>query len=241
MSSFTFDCPNCTAQKSTFDLKGYERKNFNHEMRSWYLFATCRCCKISMCINSDVKNQIYYNLEVTNRNVESSILKSITDILNSNVDLSNSFNNFEYTPILPNSEQAPEYLPPDIEAFFKEGAKCLSIGCFNAAGAMFRLCLDTTTKNILSQNAHQDPTPNDKKTIHSRLNWIFNNGILPKQLEDLSRCIKDDGNDAAHDGSLSKEDAADLLDFTYILLERIYTEPARIENARQRRTERRQA
>lgn len=241
MSSFTFDCPNCSAKKSTFDLKGYERRNFADEMKNWYLFATCRCCKISMCFNSDVKNQRYYNLEIINRNVKSSIIKAISDDLNSNADLSNLFDNFKYTPILPNAEKPPEHLPAEVEAFFKEAAQCYAIGCYNASGAMFRLCLDITTKNIISQYEHLNPTNDDKKTIHSRLNWIFKNGILPKQLENLSRCIKDDGNDAAHDGSLSYEDASDLLDFTYILLERIYTEPARIENAHQRRVERRKA
>lgn len=57
----------------------------------------------------------------------------------------------------------------------------------------------------------------------------------------MSRGIKDDGNDAVHDGSLSKGDAKDLLDFTYILLERLYTEPERVKIAAQRRIARRQA
>lgn len=72
------------------------------------------------------------------------------------------------------------------------------------------------------------------------MKWIFENEILPSDLEDLSRGIKDDGNDAAHDGSLNKDDAEDLLDFTYILLERVYTEPERVKIAAQRRVARRQ-
>lgn len=240
MGTFVFDCPNCSAKNSTFDVNGFMPTETHPDAIFWYLFSTCRSCKISISINADLTPSTIHSLYVSYTTNQNSKIKAIGSMLSDQGDISLWFVNFKYSPILPSSEHSPEHLPSDIEAIFKEGANCFSIGCFNAAGAMFRLCLDTTTKNILSQNEHLDPTTNDKKTIHSRLNWIFKNNILPKQLEDLSRCIKDDGNDAAHDGSLCKEDAADLLDFTYILLERIYTEPARIENARQRRIERRQ-
>ncbi|MEO9303158.1 DUF4145 domain-containing protein [Acinetobacter pittii] len=46
---------------------------------------------------------------------------------------------------------------------------------------------------------------------------------MADDLEELSRCIKDDGNDAAHDGTIGETEANDLLDFTYELLERVYT------------------
>lgn len=42
-----------------------------------------------------------------------------------------------------------------------------------------------------------------------------------------------------HDGSLEKEDAEDLLDFTFALLERMYTEPERLRIAKERRESRR--
>lgn len=241
MGTFVFDCPSCSAKNSTFDINGHERRKFNNnEMRHWYLFGTCRSCKTSMCFNADVGHSLYQRLVSSHHNVLSSMCTGVVKVLDGNNDITQMFLNFKYEPILPNSEHPPEYLPDDIEAIFKEGAKCLSVGCFNAAGAMFRLCLDITTKNLLNQNTELTPAASDKKTIHSRLHWLFTSHILPISLKNLSRCIKDDGNDAAHDGSLSKEDAADLLDFTYILLERVYTEPARIQNAQQRRLSRRQ-
>lgn len=241
MSSFTFDCPNCSAKKSTFDVNGYELRETSEAVYDWYLFSTCRACKISITVNADLTNSRIQSLFISYSSGVESKIAAICKKLNDIHDISDWFEDFEYSPILPSTELPPEHLPADVESLFKEAAKCYAISCYNASGAMFRLCLDITTKNIISQYEHLNPTTNDKKTIHNRLNWIFNNGILPKQLEDLSRCIKDDGNDAAHDGSLCKEDAADLLDFTYILLERIYTEPARIQNAHQRRVERRQA
>ncbi|MFY4842858.1 hypothetical protein ACOTWI_11115, partial [Aliarcobacter butzleri] len=59
-----------------------------------------------------------------------------------------------------------------------------------------------------------------------------------KSLEDLTNCIKDDGNDGAHEGILNKEDLEDLYEFTFILLERLYTEPKKIEMAKERRLNR---
>lgn len=242
MSTFIFDCPKCSAKKSTFDVNGYEPTGltaFNYNY--WNLFSTCRSCTVSICINANLTYNATLALSSKHGGNIDLKIQAIREFLRQNIDIADFFTSFRYKPILPNAETPPEHLPAEVEAFFKEAAQCYAIGCYNASGAMFRLCLDITTKNIISQNEHLKPTTNDKKTIHSRLNWIFNNDILPKQLEDLSRCIKDDGNDAAHDGSLSKDDAADLLDFTFILLERIYTEPARIQNAHQRRVERRKA
>ncbi|VXA54688.1 conserved hypothetical protein [Acinetobacter proteolyticus] len=239
MSTFVFDCPSCSAKNSTFDVYGGRPMPLAPNFCNWSIFSTCRACKNSCCISAELNAES--SSRIQNAYYEDKLrISYMRDILNSNDDLSSKFDSFYYTPVLPNSELPPEHLPLEIEAIFKEAAKCFSIGCFNAAGAMFRLCLDSVTKKIIEQNENLKPTSNDKKTIHSRLMWIFSNNVLPSSLEELSRCIKDDGNDAAHDGTLSKEDTSDLLDFTAILLERIYTEPARIEIANQRRKARRQ-
>lgn len=78
-----------------------------------------------------------------------------------------------------------------------------------------------------------------RRNLGLRIPWLLDNGILPEALRDLSTGVKDDGNDGAHEGTLRREDAEDLLDFTYVLLERIYTEPVRLQLARQRREQRR--
>jgi hypothetical protein len=78
-----------------------------------------------------------------------------------------------------------------------------------------------------------------RRDLGLRLPWPIKNGFLPKDLEELSKCIREDGNDGAHAGALTSEDAADLQDFTTALLERIFTEPARLKAAQNRRDERR--
>ena len=136
---------------------------------------------------------------------------------------------------------APEFLPPNILAAFNEGAKCMAVGCFNAAGTMFRLCVDMTTKDKLPSGEVAGLNSTVRRNLGHRLPWLFDNRYLPDDLRDLSHCIKEDGNDGAHEGTLSEADALDLLDFTEALLKRVYTEPERVRLAKERRDARRSA
>jgi hypothetical protein len=137
------------------------------------------------------------------------------------------------------SMEPPEYLPPEIEAVFKEGATCLAVGCFNAAGTMFRLSVDLATKSLLPSGEVNGLNNKIRRNLGFRLPWLFDQGLLPEALRELSSCIKEDGNDGAHEGTLVREDADDLLDFTVALLERLYTEPERLKLAKERREKRR--
>jgi hypothetical protein len=78
-----------------------------------------------------------------------------------------------------------------------------------------------------------------RRDLGLRLPWLFANGILSNDLLELSTCIREDGNDGAHQGTLTKADAEDLLDFTVSLLERLFTEPNQLRIAKERREERR--
>jgi hypothetical protein len=51
----------------------------------------------------------------------------------------------------------------------------------------------------------------------------------------LPNCIKEEGNDSAHAGSLTKEDTQDLLDLTVALLERLIIGPKKVKLAEERR------
>ena len=70
---------------------------------------------------------------------------------------------------------------------------------------------------------------------------MFDHKILPVELRELAMCIREDGNDGAHAGTITKADADDLVDFTIALLERLVTEPKRLELAKERRDARRAA
>lgn len=138
--------------------------------------------------------------------------------------------------------EPPDDIPPAIKKAFVEGARCISIGCFNAGASMFRLCLDLTSKPLMPDPANTSvpqPSKYERFNLGARIDWLMNQGLLPKSLYDLATCVRHDGNDAAHDGSLGEAEAADLLDFTTALLERLFTEPARLAAAEARRLARR--
>jgi Domain of unknown function (DUF4145) len=92
-----------------------------------------------------------------------------------------------------------------------------------------------------AQGLGAGPQPNSKtrRDLGLRLAWLFDNRILPSDLRELAKCIREDANDGAHVGNLTKEDAEDLLDFTTALLERLITEPKRLALAEERRRARR--
>jgi hypothetical protein len=104
---------------------------------------------------------------------------------------------------------------------------------------MFRLCVDIATKSLFPATDEKGLNSKIRRNLGLRLPLLFDNGLLPESLKELSTCIKEDGNDGAHVGNLTKSDAEDLLDFTTALLERMYTEPARLRLAKERRDSRR--
>jgi len=133
----------------------------------------------------------------------------------------------------------PEHVPPNIQALFREGATCLAVECWNAAGTMFRMCVDLATREMLPAGEAAGLNAKTRRDLGLRLPWLFEHGHLPADLRDLSTCIREDGNDGAHAGTLTKEDAEDLLDFTRELLERLHTEPAKLRLVEERRKARR--
>jgi len=136
------------------------------------------------------------------------------------------------------TSKPPKYLPKNIDDIFSEGAVCMAVKCFNAAGTMFRLCIDLATRSMLPEDDIEDLNRQIRRNLGSRLKWLFNNCKLPEGLKELSECIKDDGNDGAHQGNLTEKEAEDLLDFTFAMLERLYTEPEKLKLAKERRNAR---
>jgi hypothetical protein len=229
MSELVANCPRCGAKRMTFDLLNQWTIALKYNWQHWFeAFCICRECQ-----NSTVFI-LKQNRSADKKYIEEG-LSELTISANRVVTVE------RYVSIQDTAtEKPPEHLPSGIEAPFREGAACMAIGCFNAAGTMFRLCLDLATRQLLPETA-EGLNRDVRRSLGLRLPWLFDNKILPEALRELSTCIKDDGNDGAHQGTLSQEDAADILDFTYVVLERIYTEPVRIQLANERRATRRKA
>jgi hypothetical protein len=229
MAQLVADCQRCGAKKITFDLLSAVKTSDRYEWQYWYeAFCLCRQClrTTTFVLSESVHGDYKYVHKTGLINIEEAV---------------NRFVNIEGTITLKDTAavQPPEFVPEQIEAVFREGATCLAVGCNNAAGTMFRLCIDLATRALLPEEDVQELNARTRRNLGLRLPWLFDNGRLPEVLRELSICVREDGNDAAHAGTLTKEDAEDLLDFTAVLLERIYTEPKRLKLAQERREQRR--
>ncbi len=229
MSKLVADCPRCGAQRMTFDLLNTLRTHTEYSWQNWYeVFCVCQHC---------FRSTIF----VVSDEAPSDALKKLSGRLQDADHAVNMFVKVEGVISLKDraSVPVPEHVAPAIAAAFDEGARCRAVKCPNAAGAMFRLCIDLSTRALLPADDAEGLNAKTRRDLGLRLPWLFRTNRLPIELEELSRCIREDGNDGAHAGTLTAEDADDLLDFTTALLERLYTVPKRLELAKERREKRR--
>ncbi len=230
------DCPRCGANSMTFDVLADVFVGTEYGWRTKHEAAVrCRRCNRISILKVELANA-EKKLEFRSNGAVSLV----------NGDVQPTFERVGFVNVsdLENVAKPPEHLPPNVQAAFVEGAKCFSIGCYNAAAAMFRLCLDLTTKPLLPDAADTSvPQPDklERRNLGRRIEWLLRQGKLPQSLSDLAHCVREDGNDGAHDGTLEKPDSEDLLDFAILMLERQYTGPERLRLAKERREQRRGA
>jgi hypothetical protein len=228
MGELVADCPRCGSKKITFEIGSQVKLSGQYDIEDKYeVFCVCRHCRRSTVF------------KVTPQGVGDAHILSdnpMVDLgsINRFVDITGFVSTIDIGTAIP-----PDHLPEKINAAFNEGAICLAVGCYNASGAMFRLCVDLATKERLPKADEDGLNSKIRRSLGFRLKWLFERELLPKDLEELSSCIKEDGNDGAHDGTLQKPDAQDLLDFTFELLERLYTDPERLRLSKARREARR--
>jgi Domain of unknown function (DUF4145) len=203
--------------------------NIQYGWQHWYeAFSVCRNCSHSTTFL--ISESTGHDLELFRK---TSPLK-LADSLNNYFKVDRFISLKDQGVIIP-----PEYMPESIATAFKEGATCLTVQCWNAAGTMFRMCVDLATRPMLPIEEVPGLSRKTRRDLGLRLPWLFENGKLAADLRELSTCIREDGNDGAHQGTLTKEEAEDLLDFTIAIMERLFTEPKRLEIARERRERRR--
>jgi hypothetical protein len=219
----------------TFDVAAQLFIGQAHGWQNWHeVFSICRHCQQSTIFV--IAMNVGQPQEVLD------VFKDHSNVVTHRESLQPSFKVEKYISLKDRaSVPPPEHVPEAVAAAFKEGAACLSIGCYNAAGTMFRLCLDLATRPLLPDPQAGGPQPNSRqrRDIGLRIPWLLDNELLPEALRGLSTAVREDGNDGAHAGTLTKEDAEDLLDFTIRLLQRLFTEPKELELAAERRAKRR--
>jgi len=231
MSELVANCPRCGTSHVTFDVRGhvYFKTEYGWKHR-FEVFAVCRRClrgTIFIIALHDSRTTFERDTDLTKGDFVLNHFFSVED----HVSLRHSV-----------SRVPPDHLPQNMLLAFSEGATCLALGCYNAAACMFRLCVDLATKPLLpdpEDKSVAQPNAKQRRDLGSRLPWLFEHKLLPADLHDLANCIKEDGNEGAHVGSIGEDDAEDLIDFADALLDRLITQPARIEAKKTAQAERR--
>lgn len=234
MSELIADCPRCGSKKITFALT--RAAHIGTRGRDWQeayeTFCTCRHCHRStvfVLVGSEFVAQPHY--------ADAEKLVAYKGTVNGFMQIAGYVSIKDVA-----AEPPPEHLPETIASVFREAVTCKSVGCYNASATMFRLCLDLATRDKLPPivpGEEAKPNYKTRRDLGLRLPWLFDNKVLPEDLRDLSHSVKEDGNDGAHAGTMTADEVEDLLDFTTTLLERMYTGPARVNLARERREARR--
>jgi hypothetical protein len=229
MSELVAECSRCGAQQITFELLAAIKIGSEYGWQGWHeAFCQCRHCgrtSTFVLAESDPK---------VGDVIRKHGLEGYPGAVNGLVDIKGIISIKDT-----GARISPEHLPKRIEAAFDEGARCLVIRCPNAASAMFRLCVDLATIKLVPAEAEGGPDSVTRRNLARRLGWLFEKGLLPEGLRELSTCIREDGNDGAHVGNLKVEDAEDIGDFLEALLDRLFTEPERLRLAKERREARR--
>jgi hypothetical protein len=212
MTAFVQNCSRCKAQEITFDVLSMVRVND----RFFEFFCKCRRCFTSMIFRAQIYHDYRHKFTSTGEVPKVPSLNACIFGI-SYISLKDE-----------NSILCPDHAPQNLMEVFNEGASCYSIGCYNASVAMFRLCLDLDTKPLADQHSVTG-------MLGLRLAKLFQQQILPIDLEELSHCIKENGNDGAHDGTITKDEALDVMEFTISYLETRHTMPERIRLRRESR------
>ncbi len=144
MAEFVSDCPRCGARHTTFDVLGNAVTGANGWQIISETYSVCRQCH---------RGTIFLLRAIENgfaKHVKDSYFGTISGSLTGNgwirVDGYVSIKDAE-------AVSPPEHLPKDIESVFCEGARCFAVGCCNAVGTMFRLCVDLATKALRIGNS----------------------------------------------------------------------------------------
>lgn len=219
------NCARCGVKNGTFDVLAKVDLG-NSEME---IFCRCRACNTSTVFHAE---QLHGNIGLENL---------AGDFVNAYIEIR------EVVFVVPRSDICPNHVPDDIRRIYDEAALCLAVGAWDASGIMFRKVLDAATRPLLPSQAEGDSRddPNFipikvRRDLKLRLEWLIKNGKMREKLYDLIECIREDGNDAAHDTiGITKDEALDLSEFTLIALEELYTFPGQIEENKRRRAERR--
>jgi hypothetical protein len=208
------DCPCCGSREMTFDAQMSIQTGIEGWRRRYEVFCVCRHCGRSTVFLLAQRHSRDEDFLKEHSPVE------IDGSLNESFEIDGDISIKDIGAIATHIA-TPEYVSDQMIAnAFREGAVSMAHGSWKAAGTMFRLVIDLATTPMLPKEEVAGLNNKTRRDLGLRLCWLFENGKLPNDLRELAKCVCEDGND--HAGTLTKEDAEDLQDFTTALVQRIF-------------------
>ncbi|WP_186062181.1 DUF4145 domain-containing protein [Burkholderia gladioli] len=205
MPTLVHDCPHCGATKAAFTIPYSERNPTSGSL--WNALGVCPACGYPAAIVAHTHpGQPIHNLT----NLQGALKVG-------------PHHNFFRISIFPSPEKidTPEHIPPNAARAFAEGADSLAGGRATAAAAMFRRCLEIALK--------QHSPDIEAWKLEKRIDKLFAEGRITKDLQEWAHRIRLEGNDALHEEEeFTKQTAGEMMEFTRMVLVYLYTLPERI-------------
>ncbi len=208
MAAFPHHCPHCDTRRASFEvLSEYRPARLGDQIHA---FARCGVCSEAVVVVFKPLNQ--------------TIAKDAFSCADHLVSHPGDVDVITFYPA-PVTPEAPDHLPPNVEAYFLEAAANVKTGP-NAAGAMLRKSIDVALKHV-----DRDATGN----LVTRINSAAANGKLTPELAEWAHHVRLEGNDAVHDEDpFTVEEADALHEFTELILMYLFTLPGMLNERRGR-------
>lgn len=233
MITFRYTCPHCGTKKSGFEVKTYHENKKYSDVSIFSILATCNTCDGSIIsdIKLDDKNAYSY--------YSTSIINQFRTKLTSDTyyNLREAYNG--YIEFYPNNQlkaEIPENLPDSVidelktaeDLYMQINAKPNFV---KVAGNAYR----TTLERALCELAEND----NRARLDKRIEKLFNDGKLTKDLKNFALHIRILSADASHTyNEFSLDELKELRLFTQLFLRYTFTLPAMIpEDSRENLTE----
>jgi Domain of unknown function (DUF4145) len=207
------DCPWCRSREMTFDAQMSIQTRIEGWRRWYEVFCVCPHCSRSTVFVLAQRHSSDEDFLKEHSPVE------INGPLNASFEIDG---NISIKDIGASATHLANVSDQIIANAYREGSVSLANGSWKAAGTMFGLVIDLATTPMLPKEEVAGLNNKTRRDLGLRLSWLFENGKLPNDLRELAKCVREDGNDGAHAGTLTKEDAEDLQDFATALLQRIF-------------------
>lgn len=204
MATFVIDCPHCRATSAAYAVvQGGPHPTKAHH---WNLFGVCPACGDPACVT----------------------MASTTTPQNPNTQNTNvlALPGYRLIGVYPAVQRAvsPEHVPKVAADAYLEGTNCLQARMYTAAAAMFRRCLEVALKEFCPEV--------EAWKLEKRIDKLATERKITDDIKEWAHRVRLDGNDALHEKEqFTAESAAELMEFTRLLLTYLYTLPKKVRLA----------